>query len=133
MYAYGLGVPKDDDLAFEWIRKAAEAGLTRAQYNLGKMYCDGTVTKVDFAESVRWYRMAADSGYDKAQAGLGQRYALVQGVEKDYVQALFWTTLAANQGLERAVEKRKALMGQILPTKIAAAEKLTADWLPVAK
>ena len=35
MYANGLGVEKDDELAVAWYRKAAEQGYPRAQRNLG--------------------------------------------------------------------------------------------------
>ena len=42
IYEHGLGgVPKDDRLAFEWYKKAADTGLAVAKYNLGRMYESG--------------------------------------------------------------------------------------------
>jgi TPR repeat protein len=41
MYAKGQGVAKDDRLAVEWYRKAAEQGDADAQTNLGFMYANG--------------------------------------------------------------------------------------------
>ena len=34
MYANGLGVTKDEEIAVEWYKKAADQGLAKAQYNM---------------------------------------------------------------------------------------------------
>ena len=41
MYAFGLGVIKDDKEAVKWYRKAAEQGDASSQYLLGWMYSNG--------------------------------------------------------------------------------------------
>ena len=41
MYEEGQGVPKYDEQAAAWYRKAAEQGHADAQFNLGTMYAEG--------------------------------------------------------------------------------------------
>ena len=70
-----------------------------AQYNLGRMYEDGTGVK-DHTEAVRLYRLAADQGYAKAQCNLGVMYTDGTGtrVPQDRTEAARWFRLAADQG-----------------------------------
>ena len=51
----------------ETIKKAAEQGDVKAQFNLGVMYAWGEGVPEDKAEAVRWYRMAAEQGDAGAQ------------------------------------------------------------------
>ena len=62
--------------AVKWMRKAADQGLAKAQFNLGMMYEVGRGVVQDYAEAVKWYRKAAEkAGFDnvdvylKAKAG----------------------------------------------------------------
>ena len=58
----GWGTPRDDAMAEPLYRRAAEAGLDWAQYNLGGVLARrGAV-----AEALRWYRAAAAQGLAKA-------------------------------------------------------------------
>ena len=54
------------------LRKAAEQGDAKAQYELGWCYSTGEdgITKSD-AEAVKWYRKAAEQGHAVAQFKLG--------------------------------------------------------------
>jgi uncharacterized protein len=46
MYSEGRGVSRDDALALQWFRRAAERGFADAEYNLGVLYFQGRgVTK----------------------------------------------------------------------------------------
>jgi len=57
-YHTGTGVKKDDVEAAKWYRKAAEQGISIAQFDLGVMYYRGEGVRKDDAEAVRWYRQS---------------------------------------------------------------------------
>jgi hypothetical protein len=102
MYANGQGVPKDDQQAVAWYRKAAEQGNAMAQFNLGNMYANGQGVPKDDQQAVAWFRKAAEQGNDRAQFSLGLMYDNGQGVPKDEQQAAAWHRKAAEQGNDRA-------------------------------
>ena len=74
VYEKGEGVKQDYKEAFEWFRKAAEQGNTKAQFNLGLMYYKGQGVKQDYTEAAKWYRKAAAQGYAAAQSNLVNMY-----------------------------------------------------------
>ena len=65
------GLPRDDGQAVQWMQRAAEGGVTRAQMFLGEAYQYGArgLSK-DAREAARWYRLAADQGDDIAKSRL---------------------------------------------------------------
>ena len=83
---------------FAETKKKAEAGDSKAQYNLGHMYNAGEDMPKDTAEAVKWLRLAADQGFAKAQSSLGLMYQLGEGVLADSAEAIKWYRLAAVQG-----------------------------------
>jgi len=97
-YAFGQGVPKDDEEAVKWYRRSAEQGYANAQYNLGCRYEKGQGVPKDDEEAVKWYRRAAEQGNAIAQAKLGVCYEMGQGVPKDVEEAVKWYRRAAEQG-----------------------------------
>jgi len=98
MYHDGLGVAQDDTKALQWLRLAAEQGLSYAQYNLGVVYHDGLGVAQDDAEAVRWFRLSAEQGDAEAQNNLGAMYRNGQGVPQDDAEAVRLYRLAAEQG-----------------------------------
>ena len=72
MYAYGLGVDKDEAEAVKWYRLAAEQGYWLSQHSLGEMYAKGRGVKKDDAEALKWFKLAAEQGYAPAQDKLGE-------------------------------------------------------------
>lgn len=98
MYGNGFGIEQNPVQSLSWCRKAAEAGLAAAQYNLGLKIEYGLGVKQDAIQAVFWYRKAADQGYAGAQCNLGLNYECGYGVEQDTVQAAFWYRRAAEQG-----------------------------------
>src|ERR1700741_2059233 len=69
MYAFGWGVPKSDDDAIRWFRKAGmwSEGTTdpaaAAEYYVGRSYAEGQGVPKDEAESSKWLRRGAEGGY----------------------------------------------------------------------
>jgi hypothetical protein len=98
MYRDGQGVARDDKLAVQWFRKAAEKGHARAQSNLGWCYEYGRGVAKDEKEAVRWYRKAAEKGAAIAQSNLAGCYEDGRGVAKDEKEAVRWYRKAADQG-----------------------------------
>jgi len=97
-YAKGEGVPKNQEIATEYYRKAAEKGHVRAQFNLGVRYANGRGVDKNETKAAEWYRKAALQGYAAAQFNLGVLYAKGFGVPQNDVLAANWYRKAAIQG-----------------------------------
>lgn len=90
----GLGMHDNQDLAFKYMKAAAEAGLDIAQHGLGFMYMEGECTEKDPEKAVEWFRKAAEQGLAGSQTTLAMMYEEGRGVEKDIEQANKWYRLA---------------------------------------
>ena len=66
MYNQGKGVPKDNQLAVKWFRKAAEQGDAKAQNILGLMYDMGEGVPQDYILAHKWLNVAAAQGQKNA-------------------------------------------------------------------
>ena len=80
---YGDNSDRDNGLAVNWLRKAADKDYAPAQFQLGKCYFNGWGVGEDREEAVRWYRVAADKGHVEAQRELGKCYLYGFGVDAD--------------------------------------------------
>ena len=89
-----------DRSGLEIMRKAANLGLPRAQFYLGKMYemGEGGVKK-DLAEARRWTERAATAGDARAMHNLALFYFKGEGGAKNSTTAANWFRKAADQGL----------------------------------
>ena len=59
----GLGVELDEDEAFLWCKRAADAGALDAQYQLGIMYLQGEGKEEDAVMALEWLWKATDRGH----------------------------------------------------------------------
>ncbi len=131
LYATGLGVERDNDLALDLFLKAGDAGFVKAQYNLGKIYRDGIGVAADPVVSVDWFRKAAVQGYAKAQEKLAIRFARGTGVQRDVIEALKWAILASQAGrasVQTTLDELHEAMG---PRQIAEAQSRAEAFQPV--
>jgi TPR repeat protein len=101
-FLFGTGVAKDEAVAVNWFRKAAEQNDAEAQFDLGVSYAEGNGVPQDYAEAAKWFRKAAEQGFVEAQYNLGFDYLKGQGVTKDQVEAVKWFRKAADQNSARA-------------------------------
>ena len=62
MMQNGLGMTANPDLAYRYMRRAAEAGHGLAQHGLGFMYLEGECAEKDAAKAAEWFRKAAEQG-----------------------------------------------------------------------
>lgn len=98
-YDTGLGVGKDEFMAYRWYKKAAIAGMRTAQHNLAVAYAQGIGVIADLKQAVSWWERAAKQGHTDSQFNLGIVYATGKGViEPDMAKALKWWHMAAING-----------------------------------
>jgi hypothetical protein len=90
------GIAPNSARALEMFHYAAvNFGDANAQYNLARMYLDGTGTEKDGRQAARWLFLAADKGHIESQALLGQMlFTGHDGVQKQRARGLMWLSLA---------------------------------------
>src|SRR5688572_16354586 len=71
----------------EQLRRDAEGGDAKAQFDLALAYVAGNGVTLDFSQAVQWLRKAADQGLTDAQTFLGVMYDTGRGVPQDSRQA----------------------------------------------
>ena len=74
MYINGDGVERNYAEAFKWFRRAAAAGHTRSQYDLGSMYRNGEGMKENKDAAKYLYTLAANKGHATAAYELAKIY-----------------------------------------------------------
>ena len=70
LYEDGRGVKQDYKQAAHWYNKAAEAGFTEAQNNLGVLYVMGNGVKKDPKRAKQLFSNAASQGNANAERNL---------------------------------------------------------------
>lgn len=98
LYASGLGVRTDLDVALYWYRQAAAQKVAEAQNELALRYLLGRGLRQDYGQAAYWYRELADDGHPPAQHLLAGLYEDGKGVPRDLSQAAHWYRRAAEQG-----------------------------------
>ncbi len=95
---YLKGIPHseikaDSSRAREMFNYAATFfGDAEAQYELGRLYLDGTPS--DPHEAARWFQLAATKGQCRAEAALGDMLFRGQNVPRQAARGLMWLTLS---------------------------------------
>lgn len=67
---------------------------SNAQYNLARLYLEGTGVDKDVRLAARWLNLAAEKGHHPSQAVLGHLLMTGQGVPRQRARGLMWLTLA---------------------------------------
>lgn len=101
-YWTGNGLPRNDETAATWFRKAADQGDADAENALGVMYRMGEGVAKDRDEALRWYHKAARDGSAGAMFNLGAAYYNGDGVSIDDVTSCAWFLLAQEAGFPQA-------------------------------
>lgn len=73
-YVHGIGVNKDDVMAFKFYMMAAERGSIPGKYMVGMSYLTGEGVQKSISSAESYIRAAADAGFAKAQYILGLMY-----------------------------------------------------------
>ena len=131
MYRNGEGVEKNDQLAFQWMKKSAEKGDSVAQDNLGVFYRDGIGTEINKAEAVSWFKKSALQGNPEGQGNLGQALIDGSGVERNYYLGYVWSGISAKSGKSEFAKNNLVQVGGALkPEERDKADQVIADWTP---
>ena len=111
-----------------FVRKKADNGDVRAQFELGWYYHNGRGVPEDMETAASWYRKAADQGDARAQFNLGVMHALGEGVPRDLAAAYIWFDLAlgdtgkkshSDDGLHKgALATKRAIEGDMSPSEL---------------
>lgn len=88
LYGMGRGVPRSEELAVDWFRKASENGSAAAQFNMGIAYQEGMGVDQDINEAIRWYTKASENGSTKADVNLASLYTGSYGVPLNVEMAI---------------------------------------------
>lgn len=77
-------VPKDQEKAFEWYLKAAEAGDINAYGKVGRAYRDGEGTMKDYVKAKEWFDKGIEKDDPLCYRSLGHMYSWAfKGYEND--------------------------------------------------
>lgn len=104
-YQIGNDVPRDENQAAFWYRKAAELGHAEAQICLAALYEAEDGPSKDDVQAAFWYREAAALGNSEAQVQLAVMFGEGRGVPRDPERALFWLRESA---------RRENVVGQLI-------------------
>ncbi|MCH9806887.1 MAG: sel1 repeat family protein [Alphaproteobacteria bacterium] len=107
LFQQGQGVTEDQKKAMTYVKKAAELGDARAQYELGIAYEKGTILERNIESAAGWLKKAALQDYADGQFAYGVMLATSYGkgiekaTDKERSEALEWLAKAkANGNLE---------------------------------
>ena len=97
IFATGRGVTKNMDKAKEWYQKAANAGDTIAQNNLGSLLLKEESRDSQY-KAAQWFMAAAIKGSPSAQFNLANMYREGSGIRRNLEESAKWYLRAALQG-----------------------------------
>ncbi|GEM_PF-3374223 len=117
--------------AVTWYRKAANADLASAQYNLGNMYLKGLGIQKDWYQAAYWFKKAAEKGSIRAQNNLGVLFAQDKELMGDKAQSFSYYQSAAQQG--HAIAQYNLGMAYLEGTLTTKNTALAWKWLNSAK
>lgn len=78
---------------------------SNAQYNLARLYLEGTGVRKDARHAARWFNLAAEKGHTASQALLGHLLMTGQGVPRQRAKGLMWLTLAREASSDAAKDQ----------------------------
>ncbi|KLK89532.1 exopolysaccharide biosynthesis protein [Microvirga vignae] len=78
---------------------------SNAQYNLARLYMEGTGVARNARQAARWFNLAAEKGHHPSQALLGHMLINGQGVPRQRAKGLMWLTLAREAAAENGKDQ----------------------------
>ena len=87
MYQNGLGVVRNELLAYKWMKSAAHQNYGPALHGLGFMYMDGDCAAQDDVRAVHWFEAAVGQGLAGAMVALAQMLEQGRGTAPDLQRA----------------------------------------------
>jgi len=132
LYERGLGLKADRAQAAIWYQRAAQQGNIKAMHNLAVLSANQSDQSPDYMTAAQWFEEAAQRGLADSQFNLAVLYENGLGVKRDMSRAFMWLAIAARGGDPDAVRRRDILRGKLTAEELAAANKMIAEWKPMA-
>jgi len=99
MYTYGQGTDINHEEARYWLKRAADGGLSQAQFNLALFYSRGSIgLELNEEKAFEWFKKAAEQGHPDALNEVGIYYYN----HGKYEEARHWWELAIQKGSKDA-------------------------------
>lgn len=113
---------------FDALRRKAEAGDPKAQFDLAEAYSEGNGVAKDFPQGMEWLKKSATQGYAGAQVVLGIIFQQGINTEKDPSEAAKWFRKAAKQADKdpKHAQTAQSHLSEMLAQGLISAEE--ADW-----
>tara|TARA_B100001094_G_scaffold330272_1_gene395094 strand:- start:5253 stop:7010 length:1758 start_codon:yes stop_codon:yes gene_type:complete len=89
---------QNTEIGIKYTRRAADAGLPRAMFNMSITYAHGLGVNKNQDLHIQWLTRAAKAGFMNAQFNLASLYHISSAVPHDYSKAINWYKQAAIQG-----------------------------------
>ena len=93
----GLGTPKNEKEASEWLLRSAQQNYVNAQFKLAYSYANGRGIEKDLTKAFSWFVKAAENEDDEAQLIVAGMYKAGQGTERNLDQMLYWAKRLAKR------------------------------------
>jgi TPR repeat protein len=106
LYAKGLGVQENAEMAADWFRDAADSGSPAAIYNLGVCYLNGWGVEQNDRQAFELLQSACDRNDVAAASVLAYLYLEGRGVKRDAGKSFEYNLRAARAG---SIEAASAL------------------------
>ena len=103
LYDEGTDLPKSDDEAAKWYRRAAQDGSSKAQVRLAGMLLEGRGVDRNYNEASHWCDVAAKNQDMSAVFCEGVLRERGLGVEQDFKRAAKYYAVAANANISEAM------------------------------
>lgn len=89
-YQLGVGVEEDPYKGFALVKRAADADITSAVFNVGSSYEFSVGVKEDINKAIEYYQKASDANHYFANHRLAEMYVYGDEIEQDTTQAIFF-------------------------------------------
>lgn len=102
IHAEGLGVPRNEPMAAQWMKRAAELGDINAVFSWGVMLASGQGVEKDRVAAAEMFEKAARTGHPAANYNLGLLFLRGDGKPENPYRAAQHLTYAAEKGVPEA-------------------------------
>lgn len=102
IHAEGLGVAKNDPLAAQWYKRAAELGDIEGQFAYGVILAEGRGVEKDRSGAAEMFERAARTGHAAANYNLGLLFLKGDGKPENPYRAAMHIRYAAEKGIAAA-------------------------------
>ena len=108
-YRYGIGIDRNTDLAFKYVKEASNQEFTLAKYELIDFYLNGIGTSIDQNKAAGLMFSFADSGFTEAEHDYAIMILNEIGIRKDEKTAILWLERAAQKAYPPSLQKLSSM------------------------